>query len=213
MGSSPPHFCVAGVNPAGFGLCGVQLSSNRIKPKLSHLIDIYALRRTAPASTLHLSLALRSPTTQVKMAATLLSRKAVASARPGFASRRSVVVVRASAEQPQAPAVEETINAVSVEKVAPVAVPVAAAAAPAAPSLFGKFACSRSAAVCADRLDLAHCSGLWTLCGHQVPTILPELSRMWLPFLSSAEAMSFSNPVGPGEFPVPPSQLGSAGLY
>jgi hypothetical protein len=46
------------------------------------------------------------------------------------------VVVRASAEEPKAPEVAETINAVSVEK--PIAVPVAAAAAPAAPSLFGE---------------------------------------------------------------------------
>jgi hypothetical protein len=80
------------------------------------------------------------------MAATLVSRKAVASARPAFAtSRRSVVVVRASAEEPKAPEVADTINAVSVEK--PIAVPVAAAAAPAAPSLFGKHNCIFKAAL------------------------------------------------------------------
>jgi hypothetical protein len=74
------------------------------------------------------------------MAATMLSRKAVASVRPAFAtSRRSAVVTRASAEPENTSApTEAPINGVSVQApVTPVAVPVAAT--PAAPTLFGEF--------------------------------------------------------------------------
>jgi len=73
------------------------------------------------------------------MAATLLSRKAVASVRPAFSTGRRSFVVRASAEQENSPVpVEAPIAGVTVEKPAtPVAVPVAAT--PAAPSLFGEY--------------------------------------------------------------------------
>jgi hypothetical protein len=73
----------------------------------------------------------------------MLSRKAVATARPTFASRRvSSIVVRASAEEnTQAPVpAEAPINGVIVQATTPVAVPVAAA--PAAPSLFEVCSCA-----------------------------------------------------------------------
>lgn len=71
------------------------------------------------------------------MAATLLSRKAVASVRPAFSTGRRSFVVRASAEQQTTPApVEAPIAGVTVEQATPVAMPVAAT--PAAPSLFGE---------------------------------------------------------------------------
>lgn len=82
----------------------------------------------------------------------MLSRKAVATARPTFANRRvSSVVVRASAEEnTQAPLpTEAPINGVSVESTTPVAVPVAAAAAPAAPSLFEVCVCALTSSISA----------------------------------------------------------------
>lgn len=73
------------------------------------------------------------------MACTMMSRKAVASARPTFTStRRSArLVVRASAEEP----VKQEIAGVSVPTSTPTPAPAmaaAAVAAPAPPTLFGK---------------------------------------------------------------------------
>jgi hypothetical protein len=107
------------------------------------------------------------------MAATMLSRKAVASVRPTFATSRRSVVIRASAE-PEKPSVptEAPINAVSVQAaVTPAAVPVAAA--PAAPSLYGELPIAAVVAAglgqpCCERFAALHCVVVPVLVPHKL---------------------------------------------